>query len=1087
MKQKVLLLVAFMVMGISSAIAGNSDYYFKTTVTASGAGKVYASESADATPDYQESVTVEPASQNASSAPSKTIYLWAQPEEGMEVAWSTTGGNNVRITPDANDPNRATAAIKGSTNATIEYQITGTFSAQTKAFKPVIKAADDQTLFWPTTEIIISAPDNGAVIYYTLDGSEPTAESTTYTEPFVIDATTTVKAMAYVDGLTESEIASMEFTLGEHYDNIAAWKEAAPTGVTFITLNDAVVHTIAGLSNAYIQDASTPNSGVSLYDGQNSLLAVGDKINGVIRGTRTVSANVVRLGSWSLNPGYEKTSDNELPAAELTKAELAESYNAYISMRVKITEEVYVSNVNNNTITVSDNGGIQFNRANTGLTIEANKNYYFAGVCDNSATKRLSIYNEDDIIPGTPILDTPAITIPEGRTSFFPSATVTITAQEGATIYFTTDGNKPTVESPIYTEPFSITETTTVKSFATLEGWQQSAVAEATFTLEKVPADTPAITIESGTETFWPTTTVTITAQEGAIIYYTLDGSDPTEESTQYTEPFSITDTTTVKALATLENYLPSAIGEATFNAVKPEGFIRLAKSSLAVYVDVQGVVPVEEQSSEGIVWSSSDPEIVEVDTQTGAFVAKALGTAVLTGELAENDLFTAASATFTVRVVSPKYQLENGDFELWDDEGTDNEEPAHWNSFQHASGNLANLVAAKQVEKSEDVRPGSEGNSSAKIFAREINYVIIRVNAQGNLTTGCINGGSTSATDANGNYNYTDTDREDFNQKVTGLPDYIHVWVKSGSSIGGSITCNLHTSGDEYYQDPKGTNAGHTNKGVTVVAHAENNNIAQSEEWQELLIPFTYNEEAEGVRPEYALLTMTTSGTPGQGSANDWMIVDDLSFVYNSELAKATYGNGIVEFNEKGEATVSERYNEELLSLTSNGRGATITTDFDAKTAVLTITVSGDDVSENPENIHTYTIQFSKPSAELATATFKDTEAEFDEDGKAAISGYWNPGDEVEVTTVDDDAVVDITYPVNDGDTDIVIVVKAADYDEDENNFRTYVITLDIATGIRSITKAEEGEYYDLTGRRVMTLRKGQIYIRNNQKVLMK
>ena len=1084
MKQRLLLTVATLLMSIGSAIANNNDYYFKTTVTASGAGKVYASESADATPDYQESVTVNPASQNAGSAPTKNIYLWAQPEAGMEVTWSTTGGNSVRITPNAEDPNRATAAITGSTNSSIEYQITATFSTQTKATKPVIKSADEQTLFWPSTEVIIVTPDEGAVIRYTLDGSDPTSESAAYTGPITISETTTVKAAAYVEGLTESDIASMAFTLGEHYDNIAAWKEAAPTGVTFITLTDAVVHTIASTTNAYIQDANTPHAGLCLYNGQNSILAVGDKISGVVRGTLSVNAGITRLGNWSLNPGYEKTSGSEVPAAELTKAALAENYDDYLSMHVKVTEEVYVSDVRNYTITVNDNGGIQFYRADTSLDIQPNKNYYFAGLCTKSTNKRLSIYSAADIQPGTPILDAPSITLPEGRTSFFPTATVTISAQENATIYYTVDGSEPTTESTVYTEPFSIAETTTVKAFATLEGWQQSAVSEAIFELEMVPADTPAITIGNGTATFWPTTEVTITAQEGAAIYYTLDGSTPTEESTRYTEPFSISETTTVKALAIAENYLPSAIGEATFSAVKPDGFIRLTKSSLAVFVDAQGMVPVEEQSSEGIVWSSSDPETVEVDAQTGAFVAKAVGTAVLTGELAENDLFTAASVTFTVRVVTPKYQVENGDFELWDDEGTANVEPAHWNSFQHASGSLASTVAAQQVQKSDDVRPGSEGTSSVRIYARN---VFLGIAAQGNLTTGRINGGSITATDANGNYNYTDTENDDFHQRVTGLPDAIHVWVKSGSSIGGSITCNLHTSGDELYQDPLGTSEGHTNKGVTVVAHAENNNIARSDDWQELYIPFTYNEEAGDIRPEYALVTLTTSGIPGQGSTSDWMIIDDFSFIYNSELASTTYDENEVVFDKDGKASIDARYNADILALTSNGQGAVITTAYDAKTAVLTITVSGDDVEENANNVHTYTIQFSKPSAEIATATFKGSEAEFSADGKATISSYWNEGDEVEVTTVDADAVVEITYPVNEGDTDIVIVVKAADYDEDTDNTRTYVITLDTPTGIRGIASAEEGEYYDLAGRRVTTPRKGQLYIRGHQKVLVK
>lgn len=55
----------------------------------------------------------------------------------------------------------------------------------------------------------------------------------------------------------------------------------------------------------------------------------------------------------------------------------------------------------------------------------------------------------------------------------------------------------------------------------------------------------------SGTTDFTESTTVTITAAEGATIYYTINGQDPDErEGTEYTAPFTISETTTVKAIA---------------------------------------------------------------------------------------------------------------------------------------------------------------------------------------------------------------------------------------------------------------------------------------------------------------------------------------------------------------------------------------------------------------------------------------------------------------------------------------------------------------------------------------------------------
>jgi len=52
----------------------------------------------------------------------------------------------------------------------------------------------------------------GALIYYTLDGSQPTATSTLYGAPFTLSATTTVKAIGVLSGYTNSAVASATFT-----------------------------------------------------------------------------------------------------------------------------------------------------------------------------------------------------------------------------------------------------------------------------------------------------------------------------------------------------------------------------------------------------------------------------------------------------------------------------------------------------------------------------------------------------------------------------------------------------------------------------------------------------------------------------------------------------------------------------------------------------------------------------------------------------------------------------------------------------------------------------------------------------------
>lgn len=55
---------------------------------------------------------------------------------------------------------------------------------------------------------------------------------------------------------------------------------------------------------------------------------------------------------------------------------------------------------------------------------------------------------------------------------------------------------------------------------------------------------------------------VTITSEDGAKVYYTTDGTDPTTSSTPYTAPFAITETNTVKAIAVADGKLTSLVAE---------------------------------------------------------------------------------------------------------------------------------------------------------------------------------------------------------------------------------------------------------------------------------------------------------------------------------------------------------------------------------------------------------------------------------------------------------------------------------------------------------------------------------------------
>ena len=71
----------------------------------------------------------------------------------------------------------------------------------------------------------------------------------------------------------------------------------------------------------------------------------------------------------------------------------------------------------------------------------------------------------------------------------------------------------------------------------------------------------------NGDAEFIESTEVTISAEDGLKVYYTLDGTDPTNASTEYTAPFTVTATTTVKAVA-YDGETASEVSSKTFKAI---------------------------------------------------------------------------------------------------------------------------------------------------------------------------------------------------------------------------------------------------------------------------------------------------------------------------------------------------------------------------------------------------------------------------------------------------------------------------------------------------------------------------------------
>ena len=132
------------------------------------------------------------------------------------------------------------AATYGIAFIKVTTQTGSTPPTPSKVATPVITGT---TPFSSSTSVTMSCETTGATIHYTTDGSTPTSSSATYSEPINISASTTVKAIAVKEGMTNSEVASKTFTQDNTAPTVTMTTPSATTDVAITT--SSVVLTVS--------------------------------------------------------------------------------------------------------------------------------------------------------------------------------------------------------------------------------------------------------------------------------------------------------------------------------------------------------------------------------------------------------------------------------------------------------------------------------------------------------------------------------------------------------------------------------------------------------------------------------------------------------------------------------------------------------------------------------------------------------------------------------------------------------------------------------------------------------------------------
>ena len=158
---------------------------------------------------------------------------------------------------------------------------------------------------------------------------------------------------------------------------------------------------------------------------------------------------------------------------------------------------------------------------------------------------------------------------------------IEIKTNDGSTVYFTTDGTEPTGYSNVYKKPIHLDNgNTTIKAFAINDKGTAGDVYQWDYELVFPTPSEVSYSADSGV--YYSAFDLKLKSDDNAKIFYTLDGSDPTANSIEYTEPIKLKKGIhTVKAIAINKYDMQSEIESCNYAITLPK-FARYSRSAVA-------------------------------------------------------------------------------------------------------------------------------------------------------------------------------------------------------------------------------------------------------------------------------------------------------------------------------------------------------------------------------------------------------------------------------------------------------------------------------------------------------------------------
>ena len=401
-----------------------------------------------------------------------------------------------------------------------EYKVMGGWKTMTDITEsdlllPISNKCDIPEIVRDKDTLTIFTRTKDAIIYYTMDGSDPDENSLLYdNNPIVLKENCTVKAMAVKEGLENSEIATFKVN----------WFKVSEVKFKWVNLQVELSTETEDAVIRYTLDGTDPTDKSTAYQG--TPLSFGESC--------TIKAFAMKQ-NW--NSSRITSFDVDLTSVTCATPTFRRSGKSLVIETATVGGQIYY--------TLDDTeptaNSLKYD-ANNPITPTDNCTVRAVVMKEGFRNSEIGIYNVDWFAVADVAIELVNLKV-EMRTE-----------TEGATIRYTVDGTDPTEQSAIYISPISLPDSTIVKAFATKQKLTNSNVTTYMVDLKPVTCVSPTFRL-SGTQLIIETSTI------GGVIYYTLDGTEPTKENgIKYDSPFALTRNCLVKAVVTKDGFINSSI-----------------------------------------------------------------------------------------------------------------------------------------------------------------------------------------------------------------------------------------------------------------------------------------------------------------------------------------------------------------------------------------------------------------------------------------------------------------------------------------------------------------------------------------------